>query len=236
MSSPLLPSDAREKREFVRAMFDRIAPRYDLLNRVISLGLDQGWRRSLLARIGIGPGTTLLDLATGTGDLARLAATRGARVIGVDLAAEMLRVGRRRGATLAVVQADGAALPLADASVDAVSCGFAVRNFADLDAVLRECARVLRPGGRLGLLEVDSPRSRWLRLGHRLHFEALVPRIGALLSDREAYRYLPASAAYLPDDAELRERLAAAGFGGVEKRSHAAGAVQAVVAVRGAVA
>ena len=236
MSVSPLPRDAREKREFVRAMFDRIAPRYDLLNRVISLGLDQGWRRSLLARLGVGPGTTVLDLATGTGDLARLAAQRGARVIGVDLAAEMLRVGRRRDASLALVQADGATLPLADASVDAVSCGFAVRNFADLEAVLRECARVLRPGGRLGLLEVDTPRSRWLRLGHRFHFEALVPRIGAWLSDAEAYRYLPASAAYLPDEAALLRRIEAAGFRRGEKRSHAAGAVQAIVAVRGAVA
>jgi len=236
VSSSPLPGSPGEKREFVRAMFDRIAPRYDLLNRVISLGLDQGWRRSLLARLGVGPGTTVLDLATGTGDLARLAAGRGARVVGVDFAAGMLRVGRRRDAGRAVVQADAAALPLADATVDAVSCGFALRNFADLDAVLRECARVLRPGGRLGLLEVDAPRSRWLRLGHRLHFEALVPRIGALLSDADAYRYLPASAAYLPDEAGLRSRLEAAGFRGVDKRRHAAGAVQAIVAVRGAAA
>jgi demethylmenaquinone methyltransferase/2-methoxy-6-polyprenyl-1,4-benzoquinol methylase len=228
-----LPSDPRQKREFVRAMFDRIAPRYDLVNRLISLGLDQGWRRSLLERIGVGPGTTVLDLATGTGDLARLAARRGARAIGVDFAAEMLRVGRRRDASLPVVQADGVALPLADASVDAVTCGFAVRNFSDLDAVLRECARVLRPGGHLGLLEVDAPRSRWLRIGHRLHFEALVPRIGALLSDADAYRYLPASAVYLPDEEGLRRRLETAGFRDVDKRVHGAGAVQAVVAVRG---
>lgn len=236
MSGSPLPEGPVEKREFVRAMFDRIAPRYDLLNRVISLGLDQGWRRSLLAGLRIGPGAIVLDLATGTGDLARLAAGRGARVIGIDLAAGMLRVGRRRDPQLAMVQADGAALPLPDASMDAVTCGFAVRNFADLDAVLRECARVLRPGGGLGLLEVDAPRSRLLRLGHRLHFGALVPRIGALLSDGDAYRYLPASAAYLPDEAELCGRLGSAGFGGVRKRSFAAGAVQAVVAVRGAAA
>ena len=229
--SRALPAPER-KRVFVRTLFDRIAPRYDLLNRLMTLGLDQGWRRRALESVALAPGETLLDLATGTGDFVELARRSGARPIGIDFAGEMLRAARRRQADAAFVQADAQQLPLRAESVDVVSCGFALRNFDELAAVFEECARVLVPGGRLVLLEVDEPRFRLLRWGHALHFRQLVPRLGALLSDAEAYRYLPASAAYLPAEPELHAALEKAGFGQVRKQRRMLGAIQEIRAVR----
>jgi demethylmenaquinone methyltransferase/2-methoxy-6-polyprenyl-1,4-benzoquinol methylase len=223
---------APEKRAYVRAMFDRIAPRYDLMNRLLTGGLDQRWRRALLEAARVGPGDRVLDLACGTGDLAELARARGAEVLGVDFSREMLRGAARRGATGWLVQADAQALPLADAGASVVTCGFALRNFVSLPAVLRECARVLRPGGRLALLEVDRPE-RWLvRAGHSLYFDRLVPRIGALLSDRAAYRYLPDSTSYLPPAPELLAQIAGLGFGQPTRRRLLLGTAQLVLAER----
>jgi len=226
-----LPSPTH-KREFVRAIFDRIAPRYDLVNRIMTLGLDQSWRRAALDAVALKPGERVVDLATGTGDLAALAHARGARVVGVDFAEGMLRAACRRRPRGLFVQADGGRLPFRDASVSVVTCGFALRNFTDLDGVFAECARILAPGGRLVLLEVDEPRSRLLRWGHSLHFRHIVPRLGAWLSDPEAYRYLPASAAYLPREEELIARLETAGFTRALKHRHLFGAVQQVRATR----
>jgi demethylmenaquinone methyltransferase/2-methoxy-6-polyprenyl-1,4-benzoquinol methylase len=220
------------KRRFVRAMFDRIAPRYDAMNRLLTLGLDQRWRRAALEAVAVGPGDLVVDLACGTGDLCELAAQRGARVVGVDFAREMLRSAGRRRVGAALVQADAQALPLASASASAVTCGFALRNFVSLDAVLRECARVLRPAGRLALLEVDRPSAALVRAGHSLYFDHVVPRVGALLSDRAAYRYLPESTSYLPPEPELLARVARAGFRAVRKRSLLLGAAQLLTAER----
>ncbi len=224
--------EAEHKREFVRTIFDRIAPRYDLLNRIITLGLDQSWRRAALDSVGLKPGERVVDLATGTGDLAELACARGAQAIGVDFSGGMLRAARNRRPHGLFVQADVSQLPFRAASAGVVTCGFALRNFTDLNTVFAECARILEPGGRLVLLEVDEPRSRLLRWGHALHFQHLVPRLGAWLSDREAYRYLPASATYLPSEEELIARLEAAGFTRVSKRRHLFGAVQQIRATR----
>ncbi len=223
---------AEQKREFVRTIFNRIAPRYDLLNRIMTLGLDQSWRRAALDAVGLKPGERVVDLATGTGDLAELACARGAQAIGVDFAGGMLRAARGRRPYGLFVQADACQLPFGDASAAVVTCGFALRNFTDLNAVFAECARILEPGGRLVLLEVDEPRSRLLRWGHALHFQHLVPRLGAWLSDREAYRYLPASTTYLPREEELLARLEAAGFTRVSKRRHLFGAAQQIRATR----
>ncbi len=223
---------AEQKREFVRTIFNRIAPRYDLLNRIMTLGLDQSWRRAALDAVGLKPGERVVDLATGTGDLAELACARGAQAIGVDFAGGMLRAARGRRPHGLFVQADACQLPFGDASAAVVTCGFALRNFTDLNAVFAECARILEPGGRLVLLEVDEPRSRLLRWGHALHFQHLVPRLGAWLSDREAYRYLPASTTYLPREEELLARLEAAGFTRVSKRRHLFGAAQQIRATR----
>ena len=228
--SPLPSGEA--KRIAVRAMFDRIAPRYDALNRLLTGGLDQRWRRLALDVIGVRPGDRVLDLACGTGDLAAASAARGARVVGLDFSREMLRGARARCAATALVQADAAALPLRDAALDALVCGFALRNFAELGPVLREMARVLAPGGRLALLEVDRPASRWLRAGHSLYFDRVVPALGGWLSDRAAYAYLPRSTSYLPDEAELLARVERAGFVRVRKRRFALGAAQLVWAVR----
>lgn len=178
---------AAEKHVRVRAMFDRIAPRYDGMNRLMTLGLDQRWRRAAIAAIGVGADDLVLDLACGTGDLAELCAERGARVIGVDFAGEMLRGAQRRAVPAELVQGDGARLPLPDASISAAVCGFALRNFVSLPAVFTELARVLRPGGRVALLDVDRPRARLVRAGHSFYFDRVVPWIGGILSDRDAY-------------------------------------------------
>jgi demethylmenaquinone methyltransferase/2-methoxy-6-polyprenyl-1,4-benzoquinol methylase len=229
--SPALPAGA-EKRAAVQAMFDRIAPRYDALNRLLTGGLDQRWRRRALGAVGVGPGDLVLDLACGTGDLAEAAAARGARVIGVDFSRGMLRGARHRGVAAALAQGDAAALPLPAGAADVAVCGFALRNFTALASVFAELVRVLAPGGRLALLDVDRPRARWLAAAHTLYFDRAVPRIGGWLSDRAAYAYLPRSTAYLPPERELLAMLVRAGFERVAKQRLLLGAAQLVTAVR----
>ncbi len=231
MALAALPSDA-EKRTAVREMFERIAPRYDALNRLLTFGLDQRWRRRALAAVAAGPGDLVVDVATGTGDLAALAAARGARVVGVDYTRGMLRGARRRGVRAALVQADAECIPLPDAVATVVTCGFSLRNFVSIDTVLREMARVLDCGGRLALLEVDAPRSPLVRFAHGVYFGRVVPRVGALLSDRAAYAYLPRSASYLPPGDALLRRVRDAGFEHVTHRRLLLGAAQLVVARR----
>lgn len=224
------------KRRTVESMFDRIAPRYDLLNGVISLGAHRRWKRAAIAALGLAPASLVLDLACGTGDLAAEAEACGLRAIGVDVSAGMLAVARERAAASLLVRGSGDALPLADASVDGVACGFALRNFVAIEPVLAEVVRVLRPGGRAAFLEVDAPRSGIVRGAHRLYFERLVPAVGALLSDRVAYSYLPRSTAYLPADAAMHAMMTRVGFEGVAKRRLLAGAAQLLVGVRAGVA
>ncbi|MCH2172841.1 ubiquinone/menaquinone biosynthesis methyltransferase [Myxococcota bacterium] len=224
---------AEAKRGAVRDMFDRIAPRYDRMNRLISAGLDQRWRRAALDHVDVRTGDRLLDLACGTGDFAEHAAARGAQVLGIDFAAQMLRNAQHRGISAQFTQADATALPVADASATALTCGFALRNFVALPEVFAEMARVLEPGGRFALLEVDRPRNPLIAAGHTLYFDRFVPRLGAWLSDRDAYAYLPQSTVYLPPEAELLQMLAAAGFVKVHKRSLLLGAVQLLTGVRG---
>ncbi len=179
-------------------MFDVIAPRYDLVNRMMTFGLDLRWRRQAVRALGLPLGAQVLDLACGTGDFLALLDRAGLRPFGVDLSAGML-VANHAGSPLA--QADGSRLPLADASVDGVTCGYALRNFTDLGAVFAELGRVVRPGGRISLLEVSEPERGPLLAGHRIWFHQAVPLIGGLISDAGAYRYLPKSTAYLPTTA-----------------------------------
>jgi demethylmenaquinone methyltransferase/2-methoxy-6-polyprenyl-1,4-benzoquinol methylase len=200
-------------------MFDTIAPRYDLINRLMTFGLDQAWRRNTVAALALPADSLVLDLACGTGDLSRLALRSGYRVVGTDLSAGML--GANAAAT-PLVEANGSALPFVDA----------LRNFTDLAATLSESARVLRPGGRLAVLEVDTPTSPLWRAGYDLWFTKAVPVIGAALSDKDAYRYLPQSVAYLPPTPVLRAMLREAGFSAVGIRPLAGGLSQMVVATR----
>jgi demethylmenaquinone methyltransferase/2-methoxy-6-polyprenyl-1,4-benzoquinol methylase len=214
----------------VRGMFDAIAPRYDLVNRVMTFGLDRGWRRRAVRALELTPAAVVLDLAAGTGDLCRDLQAAGHRPVGVDLSWGMLAAART---TAPLVQADVTRLPVPDGAVDGATCGFALRNLADLDAFLVELARVVRPGGRIAVLEVGEPDSALLRWGHGVYFGKVVPRIGGLLSDRSAYRYLPRSAAYLPPPPELVRRFDDAGFTGTTRRALGAGAAQLLVATRG---
>jgi len=226
-----LPSP-HEKSAVVRAMFDRIAPRYDVLNRLFSLRLDQYWRRVTVRTVAISARDTVVDLACGTGDLSELAVQAGARVVGVDFAANMLAGALRRRIDAAFVQADVSCLPLPTSWATVAVSGFALRNFVSIPAVLAEVARVLKPGGRLALLEVDIPTNRLLRWGHSLYFNRIVPWLGALLSDAWAYAYLPRSVSYLPASEELQQMIEAAGFQKVIKQQLSRGIAQLVMAVR----
>lgn len=222
-----------EKALAVRRMFDRIAPGYDRVNRVMTGRMDQRWRRNVVARLGVTSEDVVLDLACGTGDFAEIALERTHHVIGLDFAREMLLGAQRRNpGAFALAQGDALRMPLADESITVAVSGFALRNFAAIPPVLDELARVLRPGGRMGLLEVDRPRQAIIRAGHGFYFNRVVPFIGGLLSDRPAYAYLPASASYLPPEEELLSMIRAAGFRDVVKRRHMLGAIQAITAVR----
>ncbi|HEY5108117.1 MAG TPA: ubiquinone/menaquinone biosynthesis methyltransferase, partial [Acidimicrobiales bacterium] len=218
-----------DKTELVRSMFDAIAPRYDLVNRTMTFGLDVRWRKRSLRALGLPSGTTVLDLACGTGDFLKLLRDGGYRAFGMDLSWGMLEANR---AGLPLAQANGAHLPVATASVDGVTCGYALRNFTELQAVFDEFGRIVRPGGRISLLEVAEPDSGLLRTGHRIWFRKVVPVIGGLLSDRSAYQYLPKSTAYLPSTEELRAMLLEAGFSAVNRRGLWGGLSQLITATR----
>jgi len=205
----------------IAEMFDRVAPRYDRLNRILSIGRDVGWRRRTAALARMGPREIALDVGVGTGDLAfglLDASDPSVRIVGVDLSPVMIEAVRRRAAArvdprLAPLLASAAALPFADASFDRVVAGFTVRNFGDLPVGLREMRRVLRAGGRAVILEFSAPPSAFIGLGYRLYLHQLVPRIAALLGgDAAAYRYLPRSVAAFPDADGLAELMRDAGF------------------------
>lgn len=227
-----LPPPA-EKAAAVRDMFDRISPSYDRVNRLMTFNADQRWRRDLVRRLRVGPGDLVLDLACGTGDFAEICRKAGATAVGLDFSRGMLNAANRRFPGLGIfVQGDALRLPFADGSFSAAVSGFALRNFVAIPPVLDELARVLKPGGRIGLLEVDKPRNPLVAAGHGLYFNRVVPLVGGLIADRKAYRYLPQSASYLPPEAELRAMLEAAGFVRTRKRSPMFGAIQSVSAVR----
>ena len=201
--------EGREKAAMVRSMFDAIAPRYDLVNRIMTFRLDVRWRRRAVRDLALHAGSTVLDLAAGTGDLCVDLRRAGLVPVSMDLSFGML-ANDRSGAPRA--QADILELPVPDGAVDGIVCGFALRNLVDLDRFFAECARVIRPGGRVALLDVGVPHNPLVRAGNNIYFGRIVPRIGALLSNGPAYRYLPRSVAYLPDRAVLVEKLRAAGF------------------------
>ena len=221
--------EGEEKVKAVDAMFDAIAPRYDLLNRLLTFGMDVGWRRKTVRSLQLPTGSVVLDLACGTGDLCRELAKRGHRPVGVDRSAGMLAAQRT---TAPLVRGDALRLPFPGNSVDGIVCGFALRNFASFKPFLDECGRVLRPGGRVALLEVSEPENAVLRWGHGQYFGKVVPLVGGLLSDPDAYRYLPKSVAYLPPPNRMVAMMSEAGFGNASRRVLSTGIAQLLTATR----
>jgi demethylmenaquinone methyltransferase/2-methoxy-6-polyprenyl-1,4-benzoquinol methylase len=194
----------------VRGMFDRIAPVYDAMNRVMTAGLDRSWRRLAVEAV-VQPGDRVLDACCGTGDLALAAEHEGGIVTGLDFSPAMLERARRKSDTVDWVEGDLLELPFEDASFDAATVGFGVRNVADLDRALAELSRVLRPGGRLAILEITQPRGI-LRPFFSLWFERIVPLLGKALPGGSAYTYLPASVRRFPGAEELVSLLERDGF------------------------
>lgn len=228
-SSEALP-EGEEKVAAVRSMFDAIAPRYDLVNRIMTLRMDVGWRRKAVRSLGLPPGATVVDLACGTGDLCRELTRQGLRPIGADLSFGMLAAARTDAP---LVQGDGLRLPLPDGCVDGVTCGFALRNLEALPPFFAELARVVRPGGRIALLDATQPPNPVLRWGHGIYFGKVVPWIGARLgSDAAAYRYLPRSLAYMPTPEVLVQQVADAGFVQVDRRLLSLGIAHLITASR----
>jgi len=226
-TSPL-PS-AGDKSQVVEEMFDRIAPRYDLLNRVLTFRMDVGWRHAAVRSLGLRNGARVLDVACGTGDLCAALVHEGYRAFGIDFSAGMLRV---RHTDAPVARCDAERLPFPDETFDGLTCGFALRNFVALEPVLAEAARVTRSGGRVTLLDVAEPASPAARAVHRFWFRHVVPAVGGIVSDRAAYRYLPASTVYLPPTAGLLDLVGDAGFVDVSHRRLGGGAVQLVTGTR----
>jgi demethylmenaquinone methyltransferase/2-methoxy-6-polyprenyl-1,4-benzoquinol methylase len=215
--------------EGVRRMFDRIAPIYDAMNRVMTAGLDRRWRRVTVAE-AVRPGDRVLDACCGTGDLAIAARRAGAgEIVGLDFSPAMLERARRKEPEIEWVEGDVLSLPFADESFDAATVGFGVRNVEDLPAALRELRRVLRPGGRLGVLEITTPRGI-LAPFYRLWFDRIVPLLGRVLPGGAAYTYLPASVRRFPTPEALADELASAGFSAVRFRLFAGGIVALHVA------
>jgi demethylmenaquinone methyltransferase/2-methoxy-6-polyprenyl-1,4-benzoquinol methylase len=223
-----LPIGERKARA-VEEMFDRIAPRYELVNRVMTLGLDAGWRRRAVRELQLEPGAQVIDVGCGTGDLCRVLGRARLRAVGIDMAAGMLA---KAHTAAPLVRADALHLPIRDAALDGAVSGFALRNVVDIAACFREAARVIRPGGRAVFLEVSEPPNPVVRRLHSLYFRRVVPMVGGLLSDRRAYEYLPASTAYLPVPAELLRLLTDAGFVRCRRVQLGAGAAQLLIGIR----
>ena len=202
--------------EGVRTMFDRIAPVYDVMNRVMTVGLDRRWRRLTVEAV-VQPGARVLDACCGTGDLAIAAEREGGIVTGLDFSSEMLVRARRKSSSIEWVQGDVLALPYDGGSFDAATVGFGVRNVADLRAALLELRRVLRPGGRLAILEITQPRGP-LKPFFSLWFDRVVPLLGRVLPGGKAYTYLPASVRRFPGAEDLATLIDETGFEGARFR------------------
>ncbi len=207
----------------VQSMFDRIAPVYDVMNRVMTAGLDRRWRK-LAVREVVWPGDRVLDVCCGTGDLALEAERRGGRVVGLDFSERMLERARRKSGTIEWVQGDALHLPFEDGAFDAATVGFGVRNLDDLEGGLRELVRVLRPGGKAAVLEITRPRGL-LRPFFRVWLDAMIPLAGRFLPGGKAYTYLPASVRRFPGPEDLSRLLEAGGFTNVRYRLLGGGSV-----------
>ena len=203
------------KRRYNARLFTTIADRYDFITRLLSYGRDQAWKRDVLAQAAIAPGQRVLDLATGTGDLALAAASRGASVVGLDLAPRMIRLARAKpgAGRIRFIVGDMSSLPLPPASVDVVTTGYGLRNVPDLERALAEIARVLRPGGRFLSLDFEKPAHAGWRRAYFAYLTVVGATVGTLLhGDPDTYRYIPASLARYPGAEAVASRLRTAGF------------------------
>jgi demethylmenaquinone methyltransferase/2-methoxy-6-polyprenyl-1,4-benzoquinol methylase len=223
-----LPKGA-EKVEAVREMFDAIAPRYDLVNRLMTFRLDTRWRKKTVSALNLPKGSRVLDLASGTGDLCIELKQNGYQPISMDLSFGMLSADRS-GAPR--TQVDILKLPIPNMCVDGITCGFALRNLENLQMFFIELARVTRHGGRIALLDVSVPTNRLIRFGNSIYFGRIVPIIGGLFSNRAAYRYLPRSVAYLPEPDQLVAMLKQSGFADAKHTQLSGGLTQLLVATR----
>jgi demethylmenaquinone methyltransferase / 2-methoxy-6-polyprenyl-1,4-benzoquinol methylase len=226
----------------IAGMFDAIAPRYDLLNHVLSAGMDRRWRDRAIEALALPPGARVLDLCTGTADLA-IAATHmvaPVSVVGIDFSREMLKLAlsklhdRKLGSSVRLIRGDATRIPLADASCDAAMIGFGIRNVVQPDRALAELVRVLRPGGRLAILEFGQPRVPGIRTLYSWYFRYLLPLVGRTVSKhRSAYSYLPASVGHFPPPPEFARTIAATGFSQVRSVPLTFGIVYLYVAEKG---
>ena len=226
--TPDLPQ-GDEKAKVVQNMFDAIAPRYDLVNRIMTFRLDTRWRKIAVRKLALTRGARVLDLASGTGDLCIDLRKAGLHPLSFDMSFGMLAADHSNAPR---VQADILRLPIASESVDGVTCGFALRNLVDLNVFFHEIARVTKSGGRIALLDVSTPTNPIIRWGNGVYFGKVVPRIGGLLSNRAAYNYLPKSVAYLPAPAQLVDMLQAAGFEHVQHEQLSGGLTQLMHATK----
>ena len=226
--TPELPQgDAKAK--VVQNMFDAIAPRYDLVNRIMTFRLDTRWRKIAVRKLALTRGARVLDLASGTGDLCINLRKAGLHPLSFDMSFGMLAADHSNAPR---VQADILRLPIATQSVDGVTCGFALRNLVDLKVFFHEIARVTKSGGRIALLDVSTPTNPVIRWGNSVYFGKVVPRIGGLLSNRAAYNYLPKSVAYLPAPEQLVRMLQDAGFEHVRHEQLSGGLTQLMHATK----
>ncbi len=220
--NPDLPT-GDEKAEKVQGMFDCIAPRYDFVNRIMTFRLDVRWRKQTVQALELKKDSLVIDLACGTGDFCCELENAGMVPLGFDFSMGMLQAGRSASP---LCQSDVLRLPIRDASVDGATCGFALRNLTELEPFFAEVNRVLKVGGRIGFLDVAEPENRFLNWGHHIYFDRIVPKVGALLSDKSAYSYLPKSVSYLPPHQEIVSMIEKAGFRKVERKLFAPGSAQ----------
>jgi demethylmenaquinone methyltransferase/2-methoxy-6-polyprenyl-1,4-benzoquinol methylase len=217
------------KAKVVQNMFDAIAPRYDMVNRIMTFRLDTRWRKIAVRKLALTKGARVLDLASGTGDLCVDLRKAGLTPLSFDMSFGMLAADHSKAPR---VQADILRLPIATQSVDGVTCGFALRNLVDLNVFFHEIARVTKSGGRIALLDVSTPTNPLIRWGNSVYFGKVVPRIGGLLSNRAAYNYLPKSVAYLPSPEQLVIMLQNAGFEHVRHEQLSGGLTQLMHATK----
>ena len=217
------------KAKVVQNMFDAIAPRYDMVNRIMTFRLDTRWRKLAVRKLALAKGGRVLDLASGTGDLCVDLRKAGLIPLSFDMSFGMLAADHSKAPR---AQADILRLPIATQSVDGVTCGFALRNLVDLNVFFHEIARVTKSGGRIALLDVSTPNNPLIRWGNSVYFGKVVPRIGGLLSNRAAYNYLPKSVAYLPSPTQLVTMLQNAGFEHVRHEQLSGGLTQLMHATK----